>query len=137
MIRFCDSGKDYENLIMAAMWDGCHNGYYLHGHLKYVAGGIDYYCHSQGHQFTDITDIFREFYEITKKRKGTFHWIGQALDFRTKYWPKKTREGVELTLQAFKKTWSQLQWVWEKDHLHVEIDDGNAIVKGKQKRTVH
>ncbi len=137
MMRFCKSGYDVEDREMERQWDGAFNGYYLDAHLKLMALQMESMVCAAGHSALTITDIFRAFYKITKFRKGTFHWIGQALDFRIRPWKNKLRDAIDKLLEAYKEIWPQLQWVWEKDHLHVEWDDGNEIVKGRRKRTVH
>ena len=62
---------------------------------------------------------------ITAARDGThmtksFHYVGYALDFRTRHIPEGWREGLHLKIQ--RALGEEFDVVLEKTHIHVEFD---------------
>ena len=61
-------------------------------------------------------------------KPGSLHYVGQALDIRSKTYPKV---GVSQVIQEFKKTYdTEYDLIWENpgqpnEHLHLEFDPGN------------
>ena len=61
-------------------------------------------------------------------KRGSLHYVGQAVDIRTKPYP---REKVQQVLDAFKRFYdSEYDLIWEykdlpAEHFHLEFDPGN------------
>ena len=125
MLGFFKSGSwDFDQRLQD-QWDRGVEDIKIHPMVKFITLKLDEYAGAFGFYGVGITSLIRP-----KPGKPTFHWIGQAADFRTWGWNEKFIKGVDRLLSAWKTVYPKLDWEWEEDHLHIEWDDDNPIVKG-------
>jgi hypothetical protein len=98
------NGTDFKGLkpeiILGAMV--AHDVYTEHGYVFCITSGLD-----------------------GKHKEGSLHYVGMAIDLRTKTMPKEMVEKIAQEIRTDLN--EQFDVVVEVDHIHIEFDPGNAV----------